>query len=283
MLSIEFGSGKRGDCDFTSDKDLLLLGSNWKQISDEVARRSLEGFSVSAFLFDKATYLVNNGNLFFKHICDEGILVSGSQDQFQNLILNWRAANDYRDEIYENIDLLELIHFIPQSNFGVAAIVDILISSVRNILIRRLAGQGEYVFSWGKIFAAAHERKLIKYEDIQVFFTARYLKNRYRQNSVPHVPLSYLDCLLRASARACGATLKPRFVHRSELRSLPEKFADGTYKQLRALELMCAEYTFHGALAPLMSLVRQPAYFCANGPNTRFNRVLGKRDASFQT
>lgn len=273
MLAIEFGSGRRGDCDLTSDRDLLLIGTDWKQVTSEAAKKSADGFSISAFLFDKATYLVGTGNLFFKHICDEGILVSGSEDRYHGLIAGWQAASDYRDEVRENLDLLEVIHFIPQSAEGVVVAVDILISSVRNVLIRRLASCGEYVFSWSQVFDEAEKRCMIQRTDIPLFLAARHIKNRYRQGSIPALPVSYLEALLKASNRACGVTLKPRFASRVELRSLPEKYADGSYKQLRAMELMCAEYFFDKALDPLLSFVRQPAYFCANGPNIPLQRM----------
>jgi len=266
MLVVEFGSGRRGDCDLTSDRDLLLIASDWGQITTETARKSAEGYSISAFLFDKAAYLIKRGSLFFKHICDEGVLVSGSEDGYRNLISGWQAADDYSEEFHENIDLLEVVRFVPKSSEGVAVIVDILISSVRNILIRRLACDGEYVFSWGSVLAAAQKRKIIKAEDVQVFLFARHIKNRYRQGHISNLPLTYLDALLKASGRACGVTLNSRFATRAELRSLPERYSDRTYKQLRAVELMCAEYRFDSVLAPLLSLVRRPAYFCANGP-----------------
>lgn len=272
MLSIKFGSRPRGDSDFLSDKDILLLASGWDQINIAMEEKAAEGFSVSAFLYDKAVFLTKNGNLFFKHICDEGILVSGSSEYFQWLISQWQASNNYYNEIYENLDLLEVICFTPQSNEGVIVAVDILISSVRNILIRRLANQGEYVFSWRKIFITACRRGMIKKEDVLLFIKARQLKNQYRLGKIPQVSLNYFESLLIAATRACGSALRQQFTYRAKLRSLPEQFVDGTYKQLRAIELMCAEYSFHQSTDTLLALVRQPAYFCANGPNMQMKR-----------
>ncbi len=266
MLTIEFGSSRRGDFDLTSDRDLLLIASDWEQITSETAKKTTEGYSVSAFLFDKAAYLIKSGSLFFKHICDEGVLVSGSEKNYRELFSGWRAAADYRDELYENIDLLEVIRFAPATPAGVAAIVDILISSVRNILIRRLACSGKYVFSWRNVLAAAEKRDIIKAEDVRLLLMARHFKNCYRQGIVASLPMTYLDALLEASSRACGIPLRLQFATRAELRLLPEKYGDRSYKQLRAVELMCAEYYFDSALKPLMTFVRRPAYFCANGP-----------------
>ncbi|CAK8717009.1 hypothetical protein GCAAIG_06420 [Candidatus Electronema halotolerans] len=272
MLVIEFGSGRRGDCDLTSDRDILLIGTDWQKISYESAKWCINGFSVSTFLFDKASYLASKGNLFFKHIFDEGVLVFGSEARYRELKDRWQAAADYWDEVRDNLDLLEVIHFIPQTSAGIAVAIDILISSVRNILIRRLACDGKYVFAWGKVFVEANKRQMIKKEDIHLFMTSRCLKNKYRQGFIQNLPLSYLEALLEASNRACGVMLRPNFAYRAALRSLPEKYLDGTYKQLRALELMCAEYLFDKSLDPLMSIVRTPAYFCVNGPAKSIRR-----------
>jgi hypothetical protein len=272
MLAIEFGSRQRGDFNLSSDKDILLLASSWEQITIETREHTLAGFSVSAFLFDKAVYLIKSGNLFFKHICDEGVLVFGSQDQYQALISQWHPANNYSKEIDENIDLLEVLTFAPSTYSGIIVIVDILISSVRNILIRRLADQGCYVFSWSQVFKEAQERGMIKNEDIQVFLIARYLKNQYRQGIVPVIPQSYLEYILNGAQRAFNISFKLKFARRMEMRSLPEKYCDGSYKQLRALELMCAEYGFHKSLGSLLLLTSQPAYFCANGPIKAYQR-----------
>ena len=108
---------------------------------------------------------------------------------------------------------------------------------------------------------------MIKKEDVLLFLTARHLKNRYRQGDMPHVSLSYLERLMDGAQRAFGIVRGFRFAGRTAIRSLPERFYDGTYKQLRALELMCAEYGFDGSLSTLLAWIRQPSYFCANGPN----------------
>lgn len=45
---------------------------------------------------------------------------------------------------------------------------------------------------------------------------------------------------------------------------LSERMDTGTYKQLRAIELMCAEYEFDESIKGLVSIVKRPAYFCSN-------------------
>lgn len=270
MLAVEFGSSRRGDSNPTSDRDILVLGSDWNEVNAEAESRALEGYSVSTFLFDKASHLTKSGNLFFKHIYDEGVLVSGSEACFKGLASKWRVARDYSDEARQNIDMLEVLHHVPRTNTGILAAIDIMVSSSRNILIRRLAHDSICVFSWRKIFSEAKRRNMIRDEDVPVLLYARCLKNIYRQGYTPKVPIRYFRLLVNAASRACGISIRPRFSYRREMLSFPERFLDGTYKQLRAFELMSAQYPLDEGLGSFIHLVGKPSYFCAIGPNHSF-------------
>ena len=176
-------------------------------------------------------------------------------------------------EIEENLDLLEIMNFIPHTNAGCAAAVDILISSVRNILIRKLANHGEYVFSWEQILRAARRHGMIGSDDAPVFLAARHRKNLYRQGILPRTELGYLERLVEGADKVFESHTGCRFARRPVLRALPDRCGEGTYKQLRALELVCAEYEFDHSLGRLIAMVRQPSYFVANGPSRAMQRT----------
>ena len=61
----------------SSDRDILLIASNWDQLAKEKALRTAEGYSVSCFTKNASSYLIETGSLFFKHVIDEGVLVHG--------------------------------------------------------------------------------------------------------------------------------------------------------------------------------------------------------------
>jgi hypothetical protein len=274
MFVVGYGSRRRGDYRKLSDKDVLLIASNWKKLSTEKSRWKREGFSVSCCTTNRATYLIRAGSLFFKHIIDEGFLLRGSCNDFDRLAKQWHPAGRYEDEIEDNLDLLEILHFIPKSNAGLSATLDIVISSVRNILIRKLASMGNYVFSWGGVLGTAVRRGLIKPEDIPVFLIARDMKNIYRQGIILNLSLTYIERLMEGAERAFGNSTKYRFAPRKYIQELPERYRDGTYKQLRALELLCAEYSFDLSLKLFLQWVREPSYFCANGPNKPIKPII---------
>lgn len=262
---VEFGSKTRGDSDLSSDRDILLIGKTWSEINTLKEKYKQSGYSVSAFKEDKARFLINHGSLFFKHILDEGVFVDGEFGAYSSLISNWSPARDYEDEIDENLDLLEVLSFIPETEKGITTAIDILICSVRNILIRRLANQGSYVFSWSRIFNEAKCRGIITGEDISVFICARKIKNSHREGKNLSVSKEFLEWLRKSAIRACGVKIPVDFAtHKSKQIHLPDKFDDGTYKQLRALELMCATFHNDASLIPFLNAIKNPSYFCSS-------------------
>ncbi|MCI0427901.1 MAG: hypothetical protein L0Z46_07805 [Nitrospiraceae bacterium] len=249
-----------------SDKDILLLGDNWDQLKREKATKAEEGYSVSCFTKSKAGYLMRSGSLFFKHIIDEGVLVSGRSEEYNRLIAEWCPAASYEDEIEDNLDVLEVLAFVPKSPAGLATVVDIVITSIRNIVIRRLAAAGQYVFSWAGVLHTAAKGGQVRAEDVPFFLEARKMKNEYRMGRIRNVSETYVDRLIEGASGVLGGRNKCRFAEHKSILGLPERFADGSYKQLRAVDLLCAEYDFDGSLKSFMDWVRQPSYFSANGP-----------------
>lgn len=267
ILAVEFGSARRGDCNYSSDRDILLLGSSWSEIAPQKHSYESNGFSVSAFRFDRACFLAQKGSLFFKHIIDEGGVLSGSSQDFSRLSRAWRESSDFMTEARQNIDQLEVLSFVPKTTQGVLAAIDILVSSCRNILIRRLAQSGCYVFSWQSILLEAVRRGFLFAHDMPVILRARIIKNDYRQGNYPRVPVEFVGRLIEASGRACGTSIPFQFSSVTKINRLVSRLPDATYKQLRALELLCAHYPGDPALSELRSVVMSPSYFCAHGPN----------------
>lgn len=269
MLLVEFGSRVRGDSDAFSDRDVLLIGANWLDLGAEKTTWEDLGCSVSCFTWDRAKFLVSNGSLFFKHIIDEGVLVDGSPEQYQELVTAWCPAASYDNEIYENLDVLEVLSFTPRSNLGLNVAVDIIITSVRNILIKRLASKGFYVFAWDSVFHTAAALGEIRGSDVRVFLLARKIKNLYRKDRFPMISNGFVDALSEAAGRVFRIGNIVFFSQRRRISVLPEQFPDGSYKQLRGLELLCAEYAFEPSLADYRLWVKEPSYFCARGSSKR--------------
>lgn len=285
MLAIEFGSKKRGDFNMSSDKDMLLIGSNFTQLLKEKERRKIEGYSVSCMTTDKAKYLVGQGSLFFKHIIDEGSLITGNHDEHFEIIKHWKASPNYQNDIEGNVELLEILSQVPKTSEGILAATDLLTISIRNILIRKLALVGLYVFSWEKVSSLAVMHDLIELNEKTILLHARHIKNYYRQGYNVQISEFFLERLLGILGGILGKKIDFRFGKKSDIVQLPEKCNDGSYKQLRAIEFLCAFYGFDLSPHEFIIWIKDPNFFCSlKGPNQALHqtgRSAAALDAAF--
>ena len=262
MISIEFGSKKRGDFDISSDKDMLIIGDNITQLIESKERRKIEGYSVSITTTNKAKYMIDKGSLFFKHIIDEGELIEGNREEHLEIFGNWMPALDYQDEIDSNIDLLEILYYVPKTIEGVLAATDIVTISIRNILIRKLASFGLYVFSWEKVTSMAEKYNIISLNEKIILLHARQIKNYYRKGYFLQVSVFFLIRLMDILCGILSDKICFRFGTKKEIIQLYEKYRDGSYKQLRALELLCAYYGFSSSPPKFVKWIKDPNFFC---------------------
>ena len=176
------------------------------------------GCSVTYFSTQRAKYLTSIGSLFFKHVIDEGRVVFGGRDIFSSLATAWKPANDYGPEVDSTIDLLDLLARVPSCRRGVAIAADLLVNSLRSILIRRLAEHGSYIFSWRTVIREASKRGLLPSGAGRVVLHARRLKNEYRRSGYANVELTLVEQLADVVRAAVGhSDAVPRCVFQTGL------------------------------------------------------------------
>ncbi|MGE6189086.1 hypothetical protein ACLHZ7_20565, partial [Aeromonas salmonicida] len=166
MLIAEFGSKHNGLHNVYSDKDLLIISDDWEQIKKAANHYTNCGFSISTFHLDRALYLTKKGSLFFKHIIDESVVLYDGNKHLNSISHHWNARSNYNDEIESNLELLEILNYAPKCKYSNNYIADILIISIRNILIRKIASHGIYVFDWMGISKNALSLRYISLCDI---------------------------------------------------------------------------------------------------------------------
>jgi hypothetical protein len=155
---------------------------------------------------------------------------------------------------------------VPPCRRGIAIATDLLVNCLRSILIRRLAEQGSYIFSWTKVVREASRRGLLPPDAERVVLSARRLKNEYRRFHRAHAELALVEQLAditRASIGYSRAVPHVRFSTAPTINKAAENLRDYSYKQLRAWELLCAEYPGDPSLAPFEKWAQQPNYFCS--------------------
>lgn len=271
MLSIEFGSQNRGDSNYSSDKDLLLIDNCVKKLLEEKNKKKLLGYSVTCFPADKAIILVQNGSLFFKHIIEEGQIINGSHDSAKKMFNLWRAPKNYENDIDGNIELLELLSHIPKTQEGLVVAADLVTISIRNILIRKFASNEKYIFSWNGIMAHGRSVNMFDTNDQIILAHGRHLKNIYRQGVDVRISMQFVERLIQILNKVIDKKVSIRFDEKQNISKLPETLDEGSYKQLRSIELLCACYGFHNAPKNLLEDIKDPNTF--SNKNWAMNRM----------
>ena len=272
-LIVEFGSKHHGCLDRYSDRDLMLFYDSASSIKQKKEYYEKKGYSVSICSIKSAQYQASKGSLFLRHVAFEGSLVQGDSVELDSITKRWTAAPSYNNEIESNIELLSTLRHVPNNMYGNCVVNDILICSIRNVLIRRLANDGCYAFSWRDIMKEALDRGWLGPDDIKPLLLARRFKNAYRNRMLPNIAnalIEHLESISRSMidpVRTISRKVqKPRV-------SIADTYSDGSYSQLRAIELLCAHYQFSSSVKRLRLATSDPSYFAAVGPNKAINRV----------
>lgn len=267
MLIVEFGSRLNGRTRAFSDKDLLIIGDDWHQISQKNA--ILADYSITNFKVDKATYLSKNGSLFFKHIIDEGRVILDTENTMSTLEKIWQPRTSYDNEIYSNIDLLEVLKLIPKNRWANMFTLDLLIITIRNVLIRKLANEGIYSFGWEEIFSNAIKLKFLSEKDVPLLLYARIQKNKYRTLSNTIIHDHIIQLLLNITSRLTSTTLKVGYGNEKQLLQSLNGYRNGSYKELRTIELFCLNREYSGQLINYRKLISNPNYSCSTKALTK--------------
>lgn len=273
---IEFGSRRHGCYDSFSDKDAYLLYGPNDNVVQEKDKLERQGYSVTTSTRERAEYLSAKGNLFVRHVFFEGAVIGGCEQDRVNIKNLWRSAPCYDREIEENVEMLGILEAVPSTIESMAAVNDIIICSLRNILIRKLANSGFFVFSWKDIIFESRKRKLISENDATVMYQARMYKNGYRLGLIPKVNERFLELLEEIMQKVIDRKRRIKLGSHKEVLASPEKVKEGSYSQLRAIELLCSHYRFHESMKKYSSLVKDPAYFSAFGSSKALQRQGAK-------
>jgi len=271
-LVIEFGSRQHGCHDSHSDRDLMLIYDDSYQLSEKKYAFERLGYSVTVCSRKKANYLSKSGGLFIRHVVFEGRMVDGNIKQLKSLRSSWMAASNYDAEIHSNQEMLAVLERVPNNQLAGAVINDILICSIRNVLIRKLANEGVYLFSWKDVIRESVTRGFIKHNEIAALLLARRLKNIYRNGAKPIINDQLIGALESISRNVIDKSRKIRFGKHREIISLPDDQDTGSYAQLRAIELVCSYYSFDKSMNKYIQAIKDPNYFCNLGPNKAINR-----------
>jgi hypothetical protein len=262
MNVLEIGSSARGDGDRWSDRDILVIATG-----EELSRLDLayakRGASVVSLTPRKFRYLASRGSLFLKHAIDEGVLLEGVRDEWRVLSNKWHSTGDYAHEIESNLHFLPVLECVPASQSGASAAIDVMVCSVRNILIRQLAKRGIFKFSWHDIAQHSHQVVNLPAGAWRAVSWAREQKNKRRAGLSTAIRGGDVEEFADLFRGVLGSIPLAWTSSNSRLERLAMRFADGSYAQLRAFELLCANGAGDDGLRALRMMTARPSYFCS--------------------
>lgn len=157
--------------------------------------------------------------------------------------------------------MLGILEAIPSTIEALATVNDIVVCSLRNILIRRLANKGHFVFSWKDVLSQSKSHNFINEVDANIIRHSRIYKNTYRLGLAPKLDGRFIEYLEEITRKVMDKKRRFKFGSHKEIIAAPEKAIEGSYSQLRTIELLCSHYHFHESMAKYSVLAKDPAYF----------------------
>ena len=187
LLSVDaaaiFGSYARGDSDQLSDRDLLLVGEDYKNLKLASSRLEDMGWSCSALTWSQLLREGKRKSLFVQHLKLEGIVIRDTCDKLLNFLYCSEPRCDYSWEIDQAKDLIGLIECIPLNEWGSIWALDVLMVGFRSFGYAKLANEGMFHFSYDEVLNGLHTIGLLKSSDLPVLKALRKWKHSYRERS----------------------------------------------------------------------------------------------------
>ncbi|WP_153066815.1 hypothetical protein [Xanthomonas arboricola] len=262
MNIVEIGSSARGDGDYWSDRDVLVIAAA-AELPGIEARLSAKGASVVSLTHGKFDWLASKGSLFLKHAIDEGVILDGASGCWESLTNRWCSNGDYSQEIQSNLNFLPMLRCIPTQADAAATAVDIMVCSVRNILIRELASRGIFSFSWRDICRSSCKVFKFSAGAWRAIYWAREQKNKRRARLPTYVEAIQVEEFAEIYRMILGSNLISWTSSSKRIERLASNFTAGSYAQLRAFELLCSSREADIGLSKLREITANPSYFCS--------------------
>ena len=177
-----FGSYARGDADRLSDKDLLLIGNDIKGLRLAATRLDYFGWSCSTYTWLQLSQEVKRRSLFIQHLRLEGVVIKDTSERLFEMLYGAEPRSDYSWEAEQAKDLIGLIEYIPNNDWGSIWALDVLMVGFRSFGYAVLANEGIFHFSFDEVLRNLKKINLLKSSDLHELQSLRKCKHYYREN-----------------------------------------------------------------------------------------------------
>ena len=180
-----FGSAARGDYDFFSDRDLLIVSDDAKTLRELKSKYDSAGWSCTCYSWSRLQNAAEKGSLFVQHLKQEARLLSDASERLAHLLEGFSAKVSYEQESDEVASLIRgLMLQLPACNAGPMWTLDVLSVGFRSLAVTGLANNGIYAFSnTGLVDGLCHIGK-VSIEEGYEFKALRRYKSLYRRGII---------------------------------------------------------------------------------------------------
>ena len=273
-----FGSAARGDNDFFSDRDLLIVSDDAKTLRELKSKYDSVGWSCTAYSWSRLQDAADQGSLFVQHLKQEAVLLSDTSHRLAHLLDTFSAKASYKREADEVASLIgNLVQYLPVCNEGPMWALDVLSVGFRSLAVTNLASNGIYAFSNSGLSDGLSYIGNIGEEEANQLKALRRYKSLYRQGiMVDHLGWTDIIEWIKLVDKAFALGLDARCVRTREVVELAlrdpstERTDSSWYEKCRRLESALwtleprskKEYRdFHRQRNSLLRIVQGPSIY----------------------
>lgn len=235
-----FGSILRDDFDKYSDKDLLIVGDDFKTLEKLKEYYLSKRWSPSIYTYSKLEYLSYNGSLFIKHLKNESQITIDNEHRLSKIISNFKEKKCYKKDINDSKWFFEILNYIPKTSLGYAWFCDSLFVGLRNYLVFENAQNGIFEFSFLKLLKILKHKGILKDRDISFLKELRVVKSNYRESNLNELPSFFFCQKIKSIFEKLDAYNQINFVEREVFQEWIERVIltkdFNPYQRLRLLE-----------------------------------------------
>ncbi len=180
-----FGSAARGDFDAYSDRDLLIVTDDRRDLNALKSRYDSFGWSCSAYSWNRLQHAADQGSLFVQHLKQESKIVSDPRHRLLQVFNNYSTKGSYEREATGAANLLgDLISTVPWCDYGPMWTVDVLSVGFRSLAVAKLADYGIYSFANSDILNGLYKIGILDHADANRLWRLRQYKSIYRKGRI---------------------------------------------------------------------------------------------------
>jgi hypothetical protein len=268
-----YGSKARRDYDQHSDNDLLVVAEKFDNQFDIEKHFNDQGFSCSAYTFNRLQNLSDKKALFIQHLKQDAKLILDDGDRLNKLLTNFAPKESYDHEIGEAISYFNLLKFIPDTVEGLGWAFDVIAIGIRNFNILKLANYKIYEFSLKEILSNSQRIFNLTNSEVELLLNTRIAKKYYRTKELDLLP-SKVELLrtIHVIEKRYSININPVFLNEQvfnqySFSSLYSNLSFTAYQKLRLFEtfVMTSKNFIPGELLQkCRRIIENPKFYVSN-------------------